>query len=96
MMAEPGKPAEHEGAPRARNEGDDVPGASLGASLAADDEHWHGYPGGEEAASYPVVDRGRYKLLLFLFLLAFLGTVIAIATRQSENLPRDERGFLPR
>ena len=90
-MAEAREPEEHEGAPSARTEGD-----VRVASSGADDEHWHGYPGAEEATSYPVVERGRYKLLLFLFLLAFLGTVIAIATRQSENLPRDERGFLPR
>ena len=86
-MVEAGKPGEHEGAPRARNEGD---------VTVVDDEHWQGYAGAEEATSYPVVDRGRYKLLLFLFLIAFVGTIIAVATRQSENLPRDERGLTPR
>ena len=78
-----------EAAPRARNEGD-APGPP------AEDEHWEGYPGGERATSYPVVDRGRNRLLLFLLALAFAGTAVATATRQSENLPRDERGLRTR
>ena len=80
------EPTKDEGAPQARVEGG-APGP------AAEDEHWEGYPGAEPATSYPVVDRGRYKLLLLLLALAFVGTGIAIATRQSENLPRDERGL---
>ena len=80
---------EREGAPRARSKGDvDVP--------AGEDEHWEGYAGGERATSYPVIDRGRYKLLLFFLLLAFVGTAVAIGTRQSENLPPPERPFSPR
>jgi hypothetical protein len=81
-------PIEREGAPKARNEGD-IPAGEEG-------EHWEGYPGAEPATSYPVVDRGRYKLLLFLLCLAFLGTAVAMATRQSENLPPAERPFSPR
>ncbi len=81
------EPTQEQGAPRARDEGD-VP--------AREDEHWAGYPGEAEASSYPVVDRGRYKLLLFLTLLAFIGTITAIATRQSsENLPGRNRVWSP-
>lgn len=76
-----------EGAPRAQDEGD---------APAGEGERWEGYPGAEKAMSYPVVDRGRYKLLLALVCLAFLGTVIAIATRQSEHLPPAERPLSPR
>lgn len=79
-----------EGAPRARDEGD-VP-----VREEKEEEHWEGYPGAERAESYPVVDRGRYKLLLLLTFLAFVGTAIAIATRESENLPQQERGLTPR
>lgn len=80
-------PVKHEGAPRAQDEGD---------TPVREDEHWAGFPGAEEASSYPVIDRGRYKLLLFLTLLAFVATVIAIATRQSENLPQSEVPSSPR
>ena len=88
------EPSEREGAPKAR--GDEGDGTGTGNLVVDEDEHWQGYPGGEAATSYPVVDRGRYKLLLFLVALAFLGTAIAIATRQSENLPRDERSLTPK
>jgi hypothetical protein len=39
--------------------------------------HWAGYPGEEEARSYPVVDRGRYWLLLALFVVGCVITALA-------------------
>ena len=82
-------PTTNEAAPsRAPNDGDV-------SRAEAEDEHWDGYPGGQGAVSYPVVDRGRYKLLLFFVAIAFFGTAVALATRQSENLPKDEKPVLP-